>query len=166
MKRFFLLLMLTGCSHAPLDTQPMPTVDLSRYMGKWYEIARYPSRFERGCDGVTAEYTRRSDGAVDVLNTCRKGGPTGPARTAKARAWSRHPSNSRFAVSFFRPFKAPYWIVALDPDYRWALVGHPERAYLWLLSRTPVMADTDEQKALAEAARLGYDLSKLERPKH
>jgi len=87
-----------------------------------------PSRFERGCDGVTAEYELRKDGSVDVLNTCHKGGPKGPARTAKARAWSMHESNSRYAVRFFWPFKAPYWIIDLDADYRWVAVGHPERS--------------------------------------
>ena len=154
--------LLAACARAPLDSQPMPRVEIPRYMGKWYEIARYPQRFEKGCAGVTAEYALRPDGSVSVLNTCRQGGPQGPARTASARAWSVDPSGSRFEVSFFRPFKAPYWIVGLGPDYRWALVGHPERKYFWLLSRTPAMAEADRKAALDEAARLGYDLSRLE----
>lgn len=163
MRRALLLAALLGaCAKAPLDSQPMPRVDVPRYMGKWYEIARYPQRFEKGCAGVTAEYALRPDGSVTLLNTCRQGGLQGPARTATARAWSVDPSGSRFEVSFFRPFKAPYWIVGLGPDYRWALVGHPRREYFWLLSRTPAMTEDDRKAALDEAARLGYDLSRLE----
>lgn len=161
-----LILIFAGCSHAPFDSQPMPTVDAARYMGKWYEIARMPSRFERGCDGVTAEYELRKDGSVDVLNTCRKDGPKGPARTAKARAWSTHESNSRYDVRFFWPFKAPYWIIDLDEDYRWAAVGHPERKYLWILSREPSLPPETEAGILARLAALGYDTARLERPRH
>ena len=163
MRRALLAAVLLGaCAKAPLDSQPMPRVDVPRYMGRWYEIARYPQRFEKGCAGVTAEYALRPDGSVSVLNTCRQGGLQGPVRTASARAWSVDPSGSRCEVSFFRPFKAPYWIVGLDPDYRWALVGHPKREYFWLLSRAPVMAEADRKAALDEAARLGYDLARLE----
>jgi apolipoprotein D and lipocalin family protein len=160
------VLLAAGCARAPLDSQPMPRVELARYMGRWYEIARYPSRFEKGCHAVTADYALQADGAVSVLNTCREGGPEGPVRVAKARAWSEHESNSRFQVSFFRPFKAPYWIIALAGDYRWAVVGHPRRDYLWVLSRAPVMTADDERAALAAAAAAGYDLARLERPNH
>jgi len=156
-------MLLASCAKAPLDSQPMPSIELSRYMGKWYEIARLPNLFEQGCAGVTAEYALQKDGSVSVLNTCRKDTPQGPARSAKAKAWSVDPSNSRFEVSFFRPFKAPYWVIALEPDYRWALVGHPKRSYLWLLSRVPKMAEADEKAAFAEAARLGYDLTRVEK---
>lgn len=161
-----LVLLLAGCTHAPLDSQPMPKVDAARYMGKWYEIARMPSRFERGCDGVTADYALQKDGSVSVLNTCRKGGPQGPASTAKAKAWSVHESGSRYQVSFFRPFKAPYWIIDLDPDYRWAAVGHPERKYLWILSREPSLPPGAEAALLERLKGLGYDTGRLERPRH
>lgn len=161
-----LVLLLAGCTHAPLDSQPMPKVDSARYMGKWYEIARFPSRFERGCDGVTAEYALQKDGSVSVLNTCRKGGPQGPASKAKAKAWSVHESGSRYEVSFFRPFKAPYWIIDLDPGYRWAAVGHPERKYLWILSREPSLPPETEAALLERLKALGYETGRLERPRH
>jgi apolipoprotein D and lipocalin family protein len=160
-----LALLLSGCSHAPFDSQPMPKVDAARYMGKWYEIARMPSRFERGCDGVTAEYALQKDGSVSVLNTCHEGGPKGPARTAKAKAWGVHESGSRYQVSFFRPFKAPYWIIDLDPEYRWVAVGHPERKYLWILSREPSLPPGTEAALLARLQALGYDIGRLERPR-
>lgn len=167
MKRIPLLALLLGaCSHVPFDSQPMPSVDTAKYMGKWYEVARLPNRFERGCEGVTAEYELQKDGTVGVLNTCRKGGPQGPARTARAKAWKVDPSGSRYKVSFFRPFKAPYWIIALDPEYRWAAVGHPERKYLWILSRGKTLPPEVEAGLLAELQALGYDTARLERPKH
>lgn len=161
-----LALILAGCTHAPFDSQPMPEVDASRYMGKWYEIARLPTRFERGCDGVTAEYALQPDASVSVLNTCRKGGPQGPASTAKAKARSVHKSGSRYEVSFFWPFKAPYWIIDLDPGYRWAAVGHPERKYLWILSREPSLPPGVEPALLERLKALGYDTARLERPRH
>lgn len=160
------LLLLAACSHAPLDSQPMPRVETEKYMGKWYEIARLPNRFEKGCDGVTAEYSLRKDGTVSVLNTCRKGGPRGPARTATAKAWKVDPSGSRYEVSFFRPFKAPYWIIELDEQYRWAAVGHPARKYLWILSREKTLPPGVEKDLLAKLQGLGYDTARLERPKH
>jgi apolipoprotein D and lipocalin family protein len=160
-----LALLLAGCSHAPFDSQPMPKVAAARYMGKWYEIARLPNRFELGCDGVTAEYTARKDGSVDVLNTCHKGGPTGAARTAKARAWIVDESGSRLEVSFFRPFTAAYWIIDLDADYRWAAVGHPAHKYLWILSREKTLPPGVEEGLLARLKALGYDTARLERPR-
>ncbi len=161
-----MLLLLAGCSHVSLDSQPMPRVETEKYMGKWYEIARLPNRFEKGCDGVTAEYALQQDGSVSVLNTCRMKGPQGPARTARAKAWSVHPSGSRYEVSFFRPFKAPYWIIELDARYRWAAVGHPARKYLWILSRESSLPPAVERDLMAKLQALGYDVSRLERPKH
>lgn len=160
-----LVLFLASCSHVPLDSQPMPSVETAKYMGKWYEIARLPNRFEKGCDGVTAEYELQKDGTVSVLNTCRKGGPEGLARTARAKAWKVDPSGSRYKVSFFRPFKAPYWIIELDPQYRWAAVGHPDRKYLWILSREKTLPPGVEKDLLAKLQALGYDTARLERPK-
>lgn len=165
MRALLLIVLAAGCSHAPLDSQPMPKVEAARYMGKWYEIARLPNRFEKGCAGVTAEYELKGDGTVSVLNTCHEKDPAGPARQAKATAWSVDPSGSRYEVSFFRPFKAPYWVIALEPEYRWAVVGHPKKKYLWILSRTPKMAEADEKAAFGAAAALGYDMGTVERTK-
>lgn len=148
---------------APFDSQPMPKVDLPRYMGRWYEVARYPQRFERGCHGVTADYALRPDGRVSVVNTCRKGSLSGPVKTARAVGWSVEPANSRFRVRFFWPFTAPYWVVALDPEYRWAMVGHPGRKAFWLLSRTPRLPPALEAELLGKMRELGYDPARLER---
>ena len=168
MKRFlksFWLLLLAGVCRAgvPLDSQPMPQLDLKRYMGRWYEIARYPKWFERNCHAVTADYALQADGTVSVLNSCRKGSVTGRLTTAKAKAWSVHPSQSRFKVRFFWPFNGPYWIIAVDPEYRWAVVGHPKRSSLWLLSRTPRLDPAVEDAIMKKLLALGYDPSKLER---
>lgn len=160
------VLLLAGCgasSRIALDSQPVPKVELSRYMGKWYEIARYPQRFEKDCHGVTAEYALRPDGKVSVLNTCRKGSLSGEARSAGATAWAVDGSNARFKVRFFWPFTGPYWIVDLDPEYRWALVGHPKREYFWILSRTPRLAPDLEAQVMAKVVELGYDPARLER---
>ena len=166
MKTFpLMILLLAACSHAPFDSQPMPRVEAEKYMGKWYEIARLPNRFEKGCDGVTAEYALQKNGTVSVLNTCRKGGPQGPARTASAKAWSVDPSGSRYEVSFFRPFKAPYWIIELDAQYRWAAVGHPDRKYLWILARKKTLPPEVEKGLLVKLQALGYDTARLERPR-
>ncbi len=162
-----MLLLLAACSHVPFDSQPMPRVEAGRYMGKWYEIARLPNRFEKGCEGVTADYALQKNGTVSVLNTCRcrTGGPRGPARTASAKAWSVDPSGSRYEVSFFRPFKAPYWIIELDPQYRWAVVGHPKRKHLWILAREKALPPEIEKDLLAKLQALGYDTARMERPR-
>lgn len=158
------LLLASFCAAAvPLDSQPMPRVELPRYMGRWHEIARYPKWFERNCHAVTADYTLQADGSVAVLNTCRKGSVDGPIKTAKAKAWSVEPGNSRFKVRFFWPFNGDYWIIKIDPQYQWAVVGHPKRKSLWILSRQPALEKDTEQAILQHLTALGYDVSKLER---
>ena len=130
MRRLALLAtLLAGCAHAP-SGPPLRTVDrvdLQRYLGKWYEIATIPMSFQKGCVGVTAVYTLRPDGDVDVVNTCRKETLDGPERSAQGKAWSVDPSNAKLEVQFFWPFHGSYWVIDLDPDYRWAVVGHPSR---------------------------------------
>lgn len=159
-----LLFWSSVCSAAvPLDSQPMPRIEIPRYMGRWYEIARYPKWFERGCQAVTADYSLQKDGSVSVVNTCRKGSIDGPVKTAKAKAWSVEPGNSRFKVRFFWPFNGDYWIVLADPGYQWAVVGHPKRKSLWILSRTPRLEKDTEAAILRDIAALGYDPAKLER---
>ena len=164
MRRLALLAtLLAGCAHAP-SGPPLRTVDrvdLQRYMGKWYEIATIPMSFQKGCVGVTAVYTLREDGDVDVVNTCRKETLDGPERSVEGKAWSVDPSNAKLEVQFFWPFHGAYWIIDLDPDYRWAVVGHPSRAYLWILSRTPQMDEASYQGILSRLRAQSYDLSLL-----
>jgi apolipoprotein D and lipocalin family protein len=136
------------------------SVDLKRYAGKWYEIARYPNRFQRDCQSDTsAVYTLRPKGKIQVVNACRK--KDGRIEEARGSARAVDPSNARLKVTFFWPFFGDYWIIGLDPAYRWAVVGEPRRKYLWILSRSPRMDDTDYQKALQVIAAAHYDASLL-----
>ena len=156
------------------EASPPPTqdwVDLARYAGRWYEIARLPNRFQRQCAGdVTATYTLRAGGGVTVLNQCRKADGTTASAEGEARRADPHGPASRLKVRFapgflsFLPFVwGDYWILELDRDYRYALVGDPARKYLWVLSRTPTMDGTTYESLTAAATRLGFDASRLVR---
>jgi len=159
-----LLISLSGCGVA-LDSTltTAPSVDIQRYMGKWYEIAKYPAVFENGCFGVTADYTLQSDGKVKVVNTCRKSDGS-VARTIEGFATVADSStNSKLTVYFFYPFGAPYWILELDDvNYQWAVVGDPSRSFLWILSRTPTMGPQVYAGILERLPAKGYDPARLE----
>lgn len=147
---------------APLKT--VQQVDLSRYTGTWYEIANFPQRFQKGCTATTATYTLRDDGDIDVLNRCRKGSLTGKEDSAKGRARvAESGTNAKLEVSFFRPFWGDYWIIDLGPDYEYAVVGHPGRDYLWILSRSPTMDDEVYAGILQRLRDNGYQLDRLQR---
>lgn len=151
-----------GAELPPLRT--VPHVDLERYMGTWYDIASFPQRFQKGCTGTTATYTLRPDGTVEVLNRCARGSLDGKVTTAKGRAKVVDPtSNAKLKVSFFRPFWGDYWIVDLGRDYEYAVVGHPGRRYLWILSRTPTMAPEVYAGILERLRAQHYDVSRLVR---
>ncbi len=138
----------------------VPAVDLTRYSGKWFEIAAFPMFFQRNCIAdTTAEYAPAPDGAISVHNRCRTDSGFDDA-TGKATVVEGS-GNSRLKVSFFWPFKADYWVLGLDPEYRWAVVGNPNRKYLWLLSRTPQLPPALLDPALASATAQGFDLSQL-----
>jgi apolipoprotein D and lipocalin family protein len=146
----------------PLET--VAHVDLSRYVGTWYEIASFPQSFQRGCTGTTATYRLRKDGDVDVLNRCRKGSLDGKEKSAQGRARIVDRStNAKLEVSFFRPFWGDYWIIDLADDYSYAVVGHPGRDYLWILARTPTMADATYQGIVARLRAHGYETARLVR---
>jgi len=148
----------------PKPLEVVPFVDLRRYLGKWYEIATIPQRFEKGCVGSTAEYALRPDGDIDVINTCRKGTLDGKVRTAHAKAWVvDRKTNAKLRVRFFWPFTGAYWIIGLDADYRWAVVGHPSRNYLWILCREPRMDDALYDELLKMIAAKGYDEAKIKK---
>jgi len=151
----FLLRRAWGATQLPLPT--VAHVDLDRYAGRWFEIARLPLSWERKCAGeVTATYTLRPDGTVDVLNQCRKADGTMTSSHGSARPERGDASNSRLKVTFFRPFYGDYWIIDLDPEYRWALVGTPNRKYLWVLSRTPTLEHEVLERLLQRATELGF----------
>jgi apolipoprotein D and lipocalin family protein len=154
------LLASQGKQMPPLEV--VPSVDLARYAGKWYEIARLPNRFQRDCAGdTTATYSLRPDGKITVLNQCRTA--KGRTKTAEgtANVSSKEGPNTKLRVTFFWPFYGNYWIIGLDPDYRWAVVGEPDRKYLWILSREPRMDESLYQQILHRIAGQGYALDRL-----
>ncbi len=156
------LIGLHGCGDKiPLDDHSVQTVDLERYQGKWYEIASFPAPFQKDCYCTTAEYVLKDD-YVKVINRCRRGSSQGEWDEAEGKAWPvKGSNNSRLEVSFFWPFTGDYWIVALDADYQWVLVGHPERKYFWILARQPRISQELYNSLVQRAARLGYDVNKL-----
>ena len=160
-----LLLALSACvsgpSGNPNPPQPAKAVELDRYLGKWYEVARYDMRFEKGCEGVTAEYSKRPDGLIRVLNTCRQGAVDGPVKVAEGKAKVVDiTTNAKLKVSFFGPFFGDYWVMDHADDYSWSIVGEGSGKYLWLLSRG-LPTDADRAALTARAKALGYDVTML-----
>jgi len=162
---------LTGAPAQAANSQPpmqvVPSVDLARYAGKWYEIARLPNWCQRDCaSDTTATYTQRRDGKITVVNECRK--PDGRLKSAKgtARAAGGNEPNTKLKVSFFWPFSGNYWIIALDPEYRWAVVGEPDRKYLWILSREPKLDEALYSQILDRTKHQGYDVGPLLKTSH
>lgn len=148
--------------------QPARPVALERYLGLWYEIARYENGFERDCEAVTAQYTLRPDGEIGVRNTCRQGSITGEQKISEGRA--RVVANSgdaKLKVSFFGPFYiGDYWVLDHAADYSWSIVGEPSGRYLWLLSRDARPSPERRAEIVGRARALGYDLSLLRETRH
>jgi apolipoprotein D and lipocalin family protein len=152
----------------------VPSVDLERYTGTWYEIARLPNRFQKKCAGdVAATYTLRGDGGLDVLNQCRKADGRLTSVKGRARLADRRGPNTKLEVRFapaflsFLPFVwGDYQIIDLAPDYSYALVGEPGRKYLWVLARAPRMDEAAYGRATARAAAEGFDVSRLLKTQH
>jgi apolipoprotein D and lipocalin family protein len=157
-------LIISSCSrdYAPLET--VPEVDLDRYMGKWYEIASIPQRYTKGCHCTTANYRlNKAEGYVEVYNSCRKGGRTGKVSHVKGKAFPVEGSNnSKLRVQFFWPFKGDYWILELDPDYRYVMVGSPDRESLWFLSRTPTIDERTYARLEQLANSKGFPVARLQ----
>jgi apolipoprotein D and lipocalin family protein len=149
--------------NSPLDV--VDEVELERYLGRWYEIASFPQRFQEGCVATTATYTFREDGRIRVENECRDGSFDGEFRRVEGVAWVTDPSETpaKLKVQFFWPFRGDYWIIELDPEYRYAVVGHPSRDYLWILARTPTLDPAVYETLLARIEAQGYDLERLSR---
>jgi len=142
------------------------SVDLSRYAGRWYEIARLPNRFEKKCvDSVTATYTLRSDGKVGVVNRCRKANGEYTTASGKAKIVDKK-TNAKLKVTFFWPFYGDYWILDLGSNYEYAVVGAPNRDYLWILSRTPQLDEQLYQGLLTKMAARGFDTERMIRTPH
>jgi len=149
----------------PVVPEPRRPVDLSRYLGRWYEFARYDNRFEWHCEAVTADYARLPDGLIRVVNTVHRGGPQGRVRVATGRAKIVPGSgNAKLRLNFFGPlFWRHYWILDHDDDYHWAVVGEPSGKYLWLLTRQAVPERALQDLLVARARALGFDTHQLHR---
>ena len=139
-------------------------VDLDRYLGRWYEIASFPQRFQKGCVATAATYSKLENGRIRVLNECRNDTLDGELRQVEGEAWVVDPSQTlaKLRVQFFWPFSGAYWIIDLDPQYRWAVVGHPSREYLWVLSRSRQMDDAVYAELIDRIVANGYDSDRLQ----
>lgn len=155
-------LMLTSIAMSQ-TLKTVPYVDLKKYAGKWYEIASLPQRFQKGCNCTTAEYTLTDKDFVKVENRCNKDSVNGKKSYIKGKAFVvENSGNAKLKVQFFWPFRGKYWIIDLAEDYSYAVVGHPNRKYLWILSRTPKINETTYQQIISRIKENGFDISKIE----
>lgn len=166
MKKNFLTTLLLGlCTVSgaqTVDNSTITSFNLDRYLGKWYEIARYDHAFERGLVGATAEYTLRDDGKIKVLNSGHLNSLDGPYKesTGKAKV-NKNGKPGQLRVSFFGPFYSDYYILDLASDYSYSVVGSSSPKYLWILSRTPQLAPEVRSKIVKNLQKRGYDTTKL-----
>ncbi|HEV2508649.1 lipocalin family protein [Bosea sp. (in: a-proteobacteria)] len=164
-------LALTACNPADIQPsgnasvpEPAKPVDLSRYIGRWHEQARYEAGFQKDCEAVTADYAAKPDGSISVVNSCREGAISGRLRTAEATAKVVESSNgTKLKVSFFGPFEGDYWVLDRAPDYSWSIVGEPSGRYLWLLTRSQRVSEREYARLVARAQSLGYRTDLLRR---
>ncbi len=161
------LLVLTACGTVQRDRNaPITSVaqlDVNRYLGVWYEIARYPNWFEEGCVGVTAEYALRPDGQISVRNTCREGALDGSVDIANGIARVEGPGKLSVTFTPWLPFaRGDYWVLYLTPEYDLAVVGNPSGRTGWILARTPTISTEARERAEAALQANGYDLANLE----
>jgi len=142
--------------------QTVPYVDLKKYAGKWYEIASFPQRFQKGCTYTTVEYTLTDKDYVIVENSCKNEDTKKKSSYIKGKAFVvKNSGNAKLKVQFFWPFKGKYWIIDLADDYSYAVVSHPNKKYLWILSRTSVMNETIYQQIISRIKEKGFDISKI-----
>ncbi len=163
---FFSSIVITSCSTSKnsMKMNVIKEVDLERYAGTWYEIARFPHRFERDLVGVTATYNLLDNGKIEVINQGYKGSLDGELKQAIGKAKVPDPNlKGHLKVSFFWIFYSDYFILELDQEsYQYALIGSSSDKYLWILSRTPVMDESIYQMLIDKAQQLGYNLDQLE----
>jgi apolipoprotein D and lipocalin family protein len=161
---FALALIHFQCNNVQ-DLNTVSQVDLNKYVGKWYEIAAFPQSFQKDCYCSTAEYTLSSNKEyVEIENSCNKDSIQGKQVTIKGKAFvEKNSGNARLQVQFFWPFRGKYWIIDLADDYSYAVIGHPNRDYLWILSRTPAMAEPLYQEILNRVQTQGFDIRKIKK---
>ena len=172
---FVCLLAVLGCAAATaradtyrnrsIDITSINQLDLARYMGRWYEIARYPVWFEEGCHSVTADYHLKSNGRIGVTNSCRQDAVDGPLETADGEAWVTAPGQLKVSfvpIPFLNRFlSGDYWILYLAEDYSLAVIGSPKGSTGWILARQPNISASELDRAHDALAQNGYDLSAL-----
>lgn len=151
-------LIATSCSYKSLETAQ--NVDLKKYSGTWYDIAHLPTGFQKGCKCTKAEYAAIDDGKIKVINSCVK--EKGNWDIANGKATVTDETNSKLKVRFGIG-GGKYWILDVPEDYSYALVGHPNRKYLWILSREKTMSETQFNQLVAKAKDLGFPTAHLER---
>jgi apolipoprotein D and lipocalin family protein len=151
-----------GNQHVP---EPAKAVEMPRYLGLWYEFARYETWFERGCEAVTAEYRLMPDGRLSVINTWRRGARNGRLRWARARGKVvPNTQGAKLKIAFFGPFYiGNYWVLDHADDYAWSIIGEPTGMYLWILTRDPVPGAALAESLIGRARSLGYDTTILRR---
>jgi apolipoprotein D and lipocalin family protein len=168
---FFLFVMAVfSVPASAADLKTVPYVDMDKYLGRWYEIAKYPNRFQRQCVGNTmATYSLKPNGRIEVLNECLKTNGKVESATGEARIADKK-SNAKLKVRFapgflsFLPFVwANYWIIDLAPDYSYAVIGEPKREYFWILSRLPEMQEEKYVEILKRVEAMGFDPTKVDR---
>lgn len=156
---------ITGCKTQKkmIDYTVVRELSLQKYLGTWYEIARFDHSFERGLVGVTANYTMRDDGKIKVTNSGYKNSLDGEFSQAIGKAKIPDPINepAKLKVSFFLFFYGDYFVLELDDDYQWAVIGSSSDKYLWILSRKPQMEEGLYEELLTKLKNRGYDISKL-----
>ena len=156
------MLSLFRITQAQNPVSVVNAVDLNRYAGTWYEIARLPNSFERGLKCTTATYALRDDGRMTVINRGIKVDDLTRSSEAKGVAWVPDPNQpGKLKVRFFWPFSGDYWIIDLDPDYQYVLVGSPDHKYLWVLARAKFIPDAIYLRLLQKAETNGFDLTNL-----
>jgi apolipoprotein D and lipocalin family protein len=159
---------ILGCTHSVknVNLQTVNNLDIDKYLGTWHEIARFDHSFEKGCDNVTATYTKNADGSIGVLNKCLLA--DGKEKVAKGKAYFRDlkmQNKGELKVTFFWPFFGHYNILELDEKYQYALVSGSDDGYLWILSRSKQMDKAVLESLLAKASARGFDVSKFIYPK-
>lgn len=155
-------LTLSGCLGMPEKVQPVRDFDAKKYLGKWYEIARLDHSFERGLENVTAEYSMREDGGVNVVNRGFSSEDQEWSEASGKAYFVNSPDQGYLKVSFFGPFYGSYVVFELDkPNYQYAFVSGPDLSYLWLLSRTPVVDDQILSRFINQAESFGFETKKL-----
>ncbi len=172
-----LVITLSACVGSPGPVgntavpQPAKAVEIDRYLGTWYEYARYEAPFQKGCEAVSAQYSLREDGKIKVVNSCRQGAVDGSINgkakqsTGKAKIVPDS-NNAKLKVSFFGPFYGDYWVLDRADDYSWAIVGEPSGRYLWMLSREAKPAPEITALLQSRVKALGYDWSLIRLTRH